>query len=77
MKLTTQVGGETRVIVAGIAEHYAPEDLIGKRIVIVANLAPRTIFGIESQGMLLAGKDGEALVIAEFEREIADGAEVS
>ncbi|MDE0020850.1 MAG: methionine--tRNA ligase [Candidatus Poribacteria bacterium] len=77
LKLTTQVGSETRVIVAGIAEHYAPEELIGKRIVIVANLAPRTIFGIESQGMLLAGKDGEALVIAEFEREIADGAEVS
>ena len=77
LKLTTQVGGETRVIVAGIAEHYAPEELIGKRIVIVANLAPRAIFGIESQGMLLAGKDGEALVIAELDGEIADGAEVS
>ncbi len=77
LKLTTQVGEETRVIVAGVAEHYAPEELVGKRIAIVANLAPRKIFGIESQGMLLAGKDGEALVVAEFDREIADGAEVS
>ena len=77
LKLTAQVGEETRVIVAGIAEHYAPDEMVGKRIVIVANLEPRSIFGIESQGMLLAAKDGGALVLAELNGEIAPGSEVS
>ncbi|MEP7236172.1 MAG: methionine--tRNA ligase, partial [Ignavibacteriota bacterium] len=51
------IGDERRQIVAGIAEKYSPEDLIGKTIIVVANLAPAKLMGIESQGMLLAVND--------------------
>ena len=61
LKLQIEVGNETRQIVAGIAEHYSTEELIGKMIVIVANLEPATIRGIESNGMLLAAKKGKEL----------------
>lgn len=78
LKLTVQVGDERRTIVAGVAQHYSPEAMVGKRIIIVANLAPRKVFGIESQGMLLAGNaDDGTLVLAEFPTEIASGSRVS
>ena len=57
------VGGETRQIVAGIAEHYAPEDLVGKTIVVVANLEPAVIRGVESNGMLLAASSDDSVVV--------------
>lgn len=65
LRLTVQVGeGDTRTILAGIAEHYAPETLIGKLVVLVANLQPRKMRGIESQGMLLAADvDGRAILL--------------
>ena len=61
LKLQIEVGEERRQIVGGIAEHYMPEELIGKMIVIVANLEPATIRGIKSNGMLLAAKKGKDL----------------
>ena len=61
LKLQIEVGEEKRQIVGGIEEHYKPEELIGKMIVIVANLEPVTIRGIESNGMLLAAKKGKDL----------------
>ena len=61
LKLQIEVGDDKRQIVAGIAEHYSPEELVGKMIVIVANLEPATIRGIESNGMLLAAKKGKEL----------------
>jgi methionyl-tRNA synthetase len=57
LKLTVDIGTETRTIVAGIAARYAPDALIGKTIVVVANLKPAKLRGIESQGMLLAASD--------------------
>ena len=54
LKLTVDLGFETRTIVSGIAQHYEPEALIGKRVLLLANLAPATLMGIESQGMVLA-----------------------
>ncbi|MFI5264363.1 MAG: methionine--tRNA ligase subunit beta, partial [Candidatus Kapaibacterium sp.] len=57
LKLQIAIGEERRQIVAGIAEKYSPEDLVGKTIVVVANLAPAKLMGIESQGMLLAVND--------------------
>ncbi|MFW5920899.1 MAG: methionine--tRNA ligase, partial [Polyangiales bacterium] len=54
-----------RQVLAGIAQHYAPEDLIGKRVVVVANLAPRTMRGYESQGMILAASDDSTLAVLE------------
>ena len=65
LRLTVQVGEEdTRTILAGIAEYYAPEELVGRQVVIVANLQPRKMRGIESQGMLLAADlDGRAVML--------------
>lgn len=55
LKLTVDLGSESRVLVAGIARQYSTEELIGKQVVVVANLAPARLMGVESQGMVLAG----------------------
>jgi methionyl-tRNA synthetase len=78
LKLLVDIGEETRQILAGIALAYAPEDLIGRKVVIVANLAPRKMRGLESNGMLLAasvGPDGKP-VLCTFAEDIAPGAKV-
>ena len=59
LKLTIDTGIDKRVIVSGIAEYYAPEDMVGKQICILANLRPRVIKGIESKGMILMAKQGD------------------
>ena len=60
VKLTVDIGADTRTIVAGIAEAYQPEQLVGRTVVIVANLEPATLMGVESNGMVLAASpDGE------------------
>ena len=61
LKLKIEVGSETRTLVAGIAKAYTPEQVVGRTIIIVANLKPAKIRGIESQGMLLAAKSGDQL----------------
>jgi methionyl-tRNA synthetase len=76
LHLKILVGDEERPLVAGIAEHYKPEDLIGKRIVIVKNLKPANIRGLESRGMLLAAKTGDRLTIITTDGEIPSGASV-
>ena len=58
-------GGEKRVIVSGLAQSYTPGQVIGKNIVVIANLEPAVIRGVESQGMLLAGKDGTQIAVVE------------
>ena len=64
LRLTVDIGEEApRQILAGIAESYAPEDLPGRKIVVVANLAPRKLRGFESQGMLMAATDAEGHAI--------------
>ena len=77
LKLKVNLGDEERQLVAGIAQHYTPEELIGKTIIIVANLQPATIRGIESQGMLLAVEDGDQLTLLTTEKEAAPGKRVS
>ena len=77
LALRIDVGGAERRIVAGIARHYAPEDLAGRDIVIVANLAPAKIRGIESHGMLLAAADGKTLGLIVPDRPAASGSAVS
>lgn len=77
LKLQIEVGDEKRQIVAGIAKHYQPDELIGKQIIVVANLQPATIRGNESNGMLLAAEDGEGkLAIVTVERPVQSGARV-
>ncbi len=77
LKLRVSLGEEERTLVAGIAKHYAPEELIGKSILILANLKPRKIMGIESQGMVLALSDGEKLSLIVPDREVKEGAKAS
>jgi methionyl-tRNA synthetase len=76
VKLKVDIGTETRQVVAGIGKSYAPEDLVGKSVVIVANLKPAKLMGIESQGMLLAASNGEMLAVATFDRETKPGSRV-
>ena len=77
LKLTIDTGIDTRVIVSGIAEYYTPEQMVGKQICILANLAPRKIRGIESKGMILMAKepDGAMRVVSPEER-LVNGANV-
>lgn len=70
------LGDEERQLVAGIRAHYTPEDLVGKQIVVVANLQPATLRGVESQGMLLAASDGERVIILSPEKVVAAGAKI-
>lgn len=85
LKLIVELGAppdggvnETRQIVAGVGKTYEPEALIGKSIAIVANLDPRTLMGLESQGMVLAahGEDGTPVLLFP-EREVPSGSEIS
>lgn len=77
LKLQITIGDERRQIVAGIAERYSPEDIVGKTIVVVANLEPAKLMGIESQGMLLAVNDEKGVVaLVTPEKETESGLEV-
>ncbi len=77
LKLQVDIGLEERQLVAGIAKHYQSEDIIGKKILIVANLEPATIFGVESNGMILAASDEEGnLTLSTVASEIANGSRV-
>ncbi len=77
MKLTIQTGIDKRTVVSGIAEHYEPEQIIGQRVSVLVNLAPKNLKGIESQGMILMaeGKDGKLVFVVPGE-EIDNGAEI-
>ncbi len=57
LQLSIDLGFETRTVVSGIAQHFSPEDIVGKQVVVVANLAPRKMRGIESNGMILMAED--------------------
>jgi methionyl-tRNA synthetase len=65
LKLQIDLGFETRTIVSGIAQHFTPESLVQKQVIVVANLAPRKMRGIESQGMILTAEqpDGKLILV--------------
>lgn len=78
LKLTLSIGDEERTVVSGIKAWYAPEDLVGRQVIYLANLAPRKLRGIVSQGMVLAGNDvGNVAVLLQAEKPLPDGAKVS
>ena len=77
VKMTVDVGTEQRTLVAGIAEVYEPEQLVGRTIVMVFNLKPAKLMGIESNGMVLAGSpDGGKPTLVGFDQEVAPGTRV-
>jgi methionyl-tRNA synthetase len=74
LKLQVEIGTERRQIVAGIAQQRKPEELIGKTIIVVANLAPAKLMGVESQGMLLATHgDGDAFALLTVSNDVESG----
>lgn len=75
--LKIDLGGEQRQIVAGIRASYEPEALVGKLIVVVANLEPAVLRGVESQGMLLATRDGDRVVVLTPDSAVPAGSKVS
>jgi methionyl-tRNA synthetase len=76
LKLELKLGQETRTIVSGIAQHYEPQQLIGKKIIVVANLKPAKLRGIMSQGMLLAASNGDVLEVITVEKDLPSGSRV-
>ena len=80
LKETIRIGNETRTVLSGIKHWYKPEDMVGKKVMVVCNLAPRKIAGIESQGMVLAAEspDGEllALMTPDPDKQMPSGSEV-
>jgi len=77
LKLQIEIGADKRQIVAGIATHYAPADLVGRTIVVVANMKPAKLMGVESNGMLLAAEDGDELRLVTVDGDIPSGAAVN
>ena len=77
LKLRVKVASEERTVVAGISQYYKPEELIGKKIVLLMNLKPRKIFGMESQGMILAASSEKGLSVIVPEKDVPSGSEIS
>ncbi|OHA02213.1 MAG: methionine--tRNA ligase subunit beta [Candidatus Sungbacteria bacterium RIFCSPLOWO2_02_FULL_48_13b] len=73
LKLRVQIGDEERQIIAGIAKQYSIEELVGRLIIVVANLEPRILMGFESQGMILAAGDGETIALLMPDKDIPSG----
>jgi methionyl-tRNA synthetase len=76
LKLTVKVGDETRTVVAGIAEQYEPAPLVGRKVVIVANLQPATLMGVESDGMVLAASHEGTVSLLTLDRDVPPGSKV-
>ena len=74
IRMRVDIGTEVRQVVAGIAEAYDPSALLNKKVVIVANLRPARIMGIESDGMVVAASDGATPVLVTFTEEVRNGA---
>ncbi len=76
VKMQVNIGTETRQMIGGIADMYAPEELVGKKVIVIVNLKPAVIRGIESQGMLLAAEVGGKAIIPVFTEDVPAGAKV-
>jgi methionyl-tRNA synthetase len=76
LKLQIEIGPEKRQIIAGVADFYTPDEITGKKIIVVTNLQPATIRGVESHGMLLAAKKKKQLVLVTVDGDIPSGAKV-
>ena len=77
LKLTLDIGAaEPRIVVSGIAPAYTPETMVGRTVIYLANLAPRKIRGVVSQGMILAAGDDEVLGLSALDNDVAPGTEI-
>ena len=76
VKMTIDIGGESRQAVAGIAQHYSPKDLEDKHVAVIANLQPKKMFGIESNVMILAAEDEKNVSILMPDRPVKAGSKI-
>jgi methionyl-tRNA synthetase len=76
LKVVLDLGGETRQVVAGIAEAYAPDQLVGRKVIYLANLKPKSFKGIESQGMILAAGADAVLALSALDRDVPPGTKI-
>jgi methionine--tRNA ligase beta chain len=76
LQLTLDLGDEQRTTVAGIALSYAPQDLIGKQVVVLANLEPVTLRGVRSEGMVLAAGDEKSVSLLTLDRPMPKGSKI-
>jgi methionine--tRNA ligase beta chain len=76
IKMEVNIGTETRQMVAGIADKYSPEELAGKKVIVIVNLKPAVIRGVESRGMLLAAEVGGKAILPVFTEDVPAGAKV-
>jgi methionyl-tRNA synthetase len=76
IKMTVDIG-EERTIVAGVGKEFAPEDIVGRQVVVLANLAPAKLMGVTSEGMMLAATDDQGLALLAVSRDVAPGSKVS
>lgn len=74
IRMRVDIGSEVRQVVAGIAEVYEPATLINRKVIIVANLKPARIMGVDSDGMIVAASEGNRPVLATFAEEVSNGA---
>jgi len=74
--LIVDFGGEKRQLVAGLKGHYQPEEMVGKKIVVVTNLQPASLRGVESRGMLLAAQSGEVVSLLTVDKDVPAGSKV-
>ncbi len=76
LKLKLSLGYEERIVVSGIAEFYKPEEMVGKKVVLVANLKPAKLCGIESQGMILCAENGDKVTLVEPNADMVEGSKI-
>ena len=76
IKMKVDIGDEERQIVAGISKYYSLDELTNKTVIVLINLEPRKIFGIESQGMLLASINGDKVSLLQTDKEMIPGSEI-
>jgi methionine--tRNA ligase beta chain len=76
LKMTVSLGSEERTLVAGIAREYATDELVGRQVVVVANLQPATLMGVTSQGMVLAATEDGTPILLQPDRQVPDGSPV-
>ncbi len=77
LRMDIDLGDEQRQIVSGIAEFYEPKALVGKEIIVITNLEPRTIFGLESKGMLLAAGDDDNISLLMPDKDMPPGSKIT
>lgn len=76
LKLTIYTGEDERTVVSGIADQYDPDELLGKKIIMLLNLEPKKIFGVMSQGMILCADDGNIVSLIKLDKDLAEGSKV-